>query len=1077
MVRGISEIDLLIKARFMNSAPLFQKLRRPLYAFFILSGPLGLVPFAPMPAAVAQVTSASLRGAVLDAKGQPMAGALVQLELGNAQFKKTSETNAAGEFAFNGLRVGGPYTVRASKAGFNDSRQDGIFLKAGSNEAISLSLDGNEVIKITSTRAAPVSQKRYFGENEIRNAPSASGDPKDIVRSSPDVNVDGNSMSIGGANNRFNSVTIDGIRQDDDFGLNGNGYPTQRSPISLQSVAEITVERSPFDVRFGNFLGGNVNVVTKSGTNEFEGSVMTTYSSDALTGKKSKNQTLKSDFSENRLGFTLGGPIIEDKLHFFVSAEGLKATQPNDIGPAGSGEARVAEKVTAADVARAQEISANVYGFNAGTPGESQEEDDLKLLAKVDWTINDAHRFELKYQRSTGSSITTGNVNESRLPLTSSWFKKRDTLDTTSLRLFSDWSNELSSKFELSQKKVVTEQDPLEGNGFMSAEIVTADKGSIFLGPDPARHTNELENESFHVGTELNYLLGDHQITVGYERDTTDVYNLFISGSNGIAKYNSLNDFEARRPASLDYNNAVSLNPRDAAANFTYGVNALYLQDEYRINSQWTARYGLRGEFYEASRSIARNEIFAGRHGFDNTATVDGKEVLLPRFGLSYKPSEKTSFRTGLGLYAGGTPNVWISNTYTNTGVTIDNERTDAALSNAAEGFDGRNIPDAIRERLEAGQGNVDALDPDFQIPQSWKFSLGSNHRFDLPYVADNVVLDFDYTYSKVRQALTWKDLRRNLASLPNNQPTAVGPDGRALYDTTPGNRTDGGYNPSRGYDLLLTNTDKGYGHTASLSLSKNFSSGLSLSTAYAWQRVFEVNPGVASTASSNYSQIAVGKDPNDLELTRSTFERTHRFLLTAGYSHDFAERLPTTFNIFFERRSGQPYSYTFGGNKDTVAALFGESSDFQRNSRSLFYVPKGDGSDVILDGIDEEQFNSFLKKRKLDKYRGKIAPRNAFTSNWVDVVDARISQELPTKSDTQKARLILDIKNVPNFLNKKWGQNRQADFPYMNRVVDVDYDAASGRYRYSNFNDKDAESVRLRQSVWQMQVGAVYEF
>lgn len=1076
MVRGILYIDPLIKARFMSLSPEFQKLLRSLSVIFISASPLGLSPLHPVPVAMAQVTTASLRGVVLDAKGEKVAGATVQLELGSAQLRKSSVTNAAGEFAFNGLRVGGPYSLRASKAGFNEDKQENIVLTAGSNSPVSLTLDGKEVIKITSTRAAPVSNKAYFGENEISNAPSASGDPKDIVRKSPDVYVDGNSMSIGGANNRFNSITIDGIRQDDDFGLNGNGYPTQRSPISLQSVAEITVERSPFDVRYGNFLGGNVNVVTKSGTNEFEGSVTASYASQALTGTKSKDKTYETDFAENRLGLTLGGPIVEDKLHFFLSAEGLKATTPNSVGPAGSGQPTEVTQVSPADLARAQEISANVYGFNAGTPGETQKEDDLKLLAKLDWTINDAHRMEFKYQRSTGSTINTGDATESRLPLTSSWYKKRDTLDTYALRLFSDWSDELSSKFELSHKKVVTEQEPLEGNGFMSAEINTVDRGRIFLGPDANRHTNELENESLHVGGELNYLLGDHQITGGYERDTTDVFNLYINGSNGVATYDSLDDFAARQPSRLRYSNSVTGNPRDAAAEFTYGVNAFFLQDEYNINSQWTARYGFRGELYEASNTISRNENFANRHGFDNTATVDGKQVILPRFGLSYKASDRTSVRTGLGLYAGGTPNVWLSNTYTNTGIEIDTEQT-----NSAPGFDGRNIPTELQERLAAGDGNVDALDPDFEIPQTWKFSLGSNHRFDIPLVADNFILDFDYTYSRVRRALNWKDLRRDHSGFANNTPTAVGPDGRALYDVDPAATSPSDFNSSRGYDLLLTNTDKGYGHTASLSLSKNFSSGLSFSTAYAWQRVFEVNPGVASTSRSNYSQIGVGKDPNDLELSRSNFERTHRFLVTAGYSKDFIERLPTTFNLFFERRSGQPYSYTFGDSRangsSRIAGLFGESNEFHSRDRMLFYVPKGDGSDVILDGIDEEQFNRFLKKSKLDKYRGKIAPRNAFTSDWMELVDARISQELPTRSEKQKARLTFDIKNLPNLLNKNWGQTRQADFPYLNRVVDVSYDAASGKYRYSNLNDKNAETVRLKESVWRMQLGAVYEF
>ncbi len=1018
----------------------------------------------------AQVTTASLRGVVVDSKGEPVDGATIQLDMAASQALKSSVSNSKGEFAFNGLRVGGPYAVTAKKSGLTPGQQTGLMLKAGSNESVTLTLTGTEVIQVVGTRSAPVSAKAYFGASDIRNAPSTSGDPKDIVRTSPDVVVDGQSMSIGGANNRFNSITIDGIRQDDDFGLNANGYPTKRSPISLQSVAEITVERSPFDVRFGSFLGGNVNIVTKSGTNDFEGTVSTTYGSSKLAGKKSKDSKAGSDFSEQRLGFTLGGPIIEDKLHFFVSAEGLKATAPNVSGPAGSGQPRVAKSVTTADVARAQDIAANVYDFNAGTTGSSLDEDDLKLLAKVDWTISDAHRLEAKYQHSTGSSIKPGLATDTRLFLTSNWYKARDTLDTASLRLFSDWSSELSSKLELSKKKVVSEQTPLEGNGFMSAEITTADKGSIFLGPDKFRHTNELENESVHMGGELNYLLGDHQLTGGLENDKMDIFNLFVPGSNGVAKYASLDDFAAKRPSELSYTNAVTNDPRDAAANFTYGVTSLYAQDELHIDSRWTARYGLRSELYQASETIPRNDTFVDRYGFDNTSTVSGKQVLLPRLGVSYKATDRASFRSGVGLYAGGTPNVWISNTYTNTGVDTDTE-----VTKTADGFDGRNIPDAVKSRLEAGAGNVDALDPNFKIPQTWKFSVGSNYRFDIPLLADNVMLDFDYTYSKVRYGLLWKDLRRNLASIPNNQPTAVGPDGRDLYDTDAANKLDTDFNPNRGYDILLTNTDKGYGHTASVTVSKNFSSGFNLGTSYAWQRIFEVNPGSSSVASSNYGLMGIEKDPNNPGLTRSSFERTHRFLLTAGYSKDYFQGLDTSFNLFFERRSGQPYSFTFGGKSNEVGGLFGEPSEIASQNRMLFYVPRGDGSDVTLDGIDQASFDKFLKDNGLEKYRGKIAPRNAFTSNWVDLVDARVSQELPTYSATKKARLVFDIKNLPNLMNKNWGQVRTPST--LTRVVDVKYDAASGRYVYSRLNTGNLQNLDAVESIWRMQIAAIYEF
>ncbi len=1024
--------------------------------------------------AQAQVTTASLRGVVVDAKGEPVKEATVVLDVLGSQAQKTVLSNDKGEFVFNGLRVGGPYKVKISKSGLSSAERGEVFLRAGSNEALTLTL-GAEVVKVTATRTVPVSAKKLFGENDIKNAPSLGGDPKDVARTSIDTYVDGNSMSIGGANNRFNSITVDGIRQDDDFGLNNGGYPTARSPITLQSVAEISVERSPFDVRYGNFLGGNVNVVTKSGTNDFEGSVSTSYFGGGLVGRKSSGSKYSvAKFSESRLGVTLGGPIIEDKLHFFLSVDGLKASTPRSVGPLESGANFVVEKVTQDDLARVQDISQNIYGFDPGSPSATNKENELKLLGKLDWTINEDHRLEFKYQKSEGNTYNEGTATTSNLPLTSSWYNKTDILSTYSLRMFSDWSDQFSTKVELSKKSVTGDREPLNGNDFMYAEVTTASKGKILLGPDRFSHTNELSNDTNHLGFESNYLLSDHQLTGGLDYDQTKIYNLFIPSTKGFATYNSIDDFQNKKPKDLTYQNAVSNNPDDAAANWDYAVTALFAQDEWRVNPSLTARYGVRGEFYDATKNIDRNENFVNRYGFDNTSTLSGRQVLLPRLGLSYKASDRLSVRTGLGLYSGGTPNVWVSNAYTNTGVSIDSETSTTGL----EGFDGRNIPEEVKAKLQAGDGNVDALDPDFKIPQSWKFSLGSYYRFDIPAVTENVFLDFDYTYSKVRYGTVWKDLRRNLDSIANNQPTAYGPDGRALYDTDLATKAASDFNTRRGYDVLLTNTDKGYGHTASVTLSKTFASGWSVSGAYGWQNIFEVAPGTSSTSVSNYSQVAVKDDPNNLSLARSNYERTHRFLITTGYSHDFFESLATNVSLFMERRSGQPYSFTFGGsNSDEPAALFGEAREFTSSNRFLFYVPKGDGSDVILDGIDEEAFNKFLKKTGLDDYRGKIAPRNAFTSNWINAIDARLSQELPTAGAKGKARLTFDLKNLPNFLNNKWGQVKAPLFPYYSKVVDVKYDAAEGKYKYSNFDSRGGQFIRLTDSVWKLQVGAIYEF
>lgn len=1031
--------------------------------------------------AFAQITVANYRGAVFDATGVPIYGVSVVLEHEPSKAKKSTTTNVEGQFAFNGLRPGGPYRLEVVGNSYKPHTRTGLILKVGRNDLVYVNLEKTETVNVVGQRVLRASTKRVYSEDDIRNNASVSQDIKDIVKLNPDAYLEGDALSIGGANNRFNSITIDGIRQDDDFGLNGNGYPTQRSPISLQATQEISVERSPFDVRYRNFLGGNVNVVTKSGTNEFEGSVMTTFSGKGLTGEKLKDQAYEYRASEQRLGLSLGGPIIKDKLHFFFNAEGLQADEPNTVGLAGSGQPTEVTQVNAEEVSRAQQISKDVYGFDAGSVGQDIQVDDIKLLGKVDWTINDDHRLETKYQHVSGNQISSGSASEDELSLTSAWYNRRDTLDTFSLRLFSDWSAELSTRLEYNQKKVKTQQVPLNGSNFMAAEITTPRNedtgegrdGTINLGPDPFRHANELENASQFVSAELTYLMGDHQYIAGIEHESLQINNLFLAYANGQATYDSLDDFAAKNPSRISYSTSSSYDAEDARADWGYGVTSLYLQDEFSLSERVTARFGLRGEFYNSSSEVTRNDTFYERYGFDNTSNLDGKQAIMPRLGFNIQAAPKLALRTGFGLYSGGTPNVWVSNSYTNNGLNVSS----ANVSDGINGFDGRNIPQSVKDEVIFGGGNVDALDPDFKIPQSWKASFGGNYSFDIPSVTNNILLDFDYTYSKVRYGLQWKDLRRNHDSIAGNSPTVKGPDGRDLYDTDPATDSGEDFNIYRGYDMLLTNTDKGYSHTASMTLSKYFSNGFNLSAAYAYQDVKEISPATSSRSVSNYGQSAVGLDPNDPELARSNYERKHRTLLRAGYVNDFIDGLATSMSLLWERRSGQPYSYTFGGDRNNLASLFGEDREFAKRRRMLFYVPKGDGSDVILDGIDETAFNNYLKKTGLDKYRGKISPRNAFFASWISEIDLRLSQELPGFDSSNRARIVFDIENLPNLINKNWGQNSYLGFPYFVSPVDVSFDKDTGKYVYSNFDDSDKQRASLSQSIWKMQVAVYYEF
>ncbi len=1060
----------------------------------------------------AQVNTSGIRGTVTAGDDGTKLGyvevTLIHKPSGNT---KSTFTNESGAFAFNGLRVGGPYSIKVFMEGFLPQGADGIYLSAGKKENFPFVLPvAGETIQVTGSAAkATTSDKRVFDDKTIQELPSIGRDPKDIARLSPDAIIDdsnSDAISIGGANNRFNSVTIDGIRQDDDFGLNAGGFPTRRSPVSLAAIEEVAVETSPFDVRYGKFLGGNINIVTKSGTNDFHGNLFAAYTDENFTGTRTGPERRTGDFREARYGLSLGGPIVKDKVHFFASVEGLSATTPTDIGVLGSGAAIEVTDITAAELAQVQEITRRVYGFEPGQPDcdangrcrtQSLDEDDLKLLVKLDWAINEKHRATAKYQRTTGNEIRQQFSSARRLTLTSNWYNATDTLNAFNAQLFSDWTDNFSTEIEFSGKIVDNRQAPLNGADFAQVTIDGADKdgdgiadGEIRLGPDRFRHANKLDNNLFHFKTQANYLFSNHQLTAGWELDLFSVNNLFVQRSLGDVDYDSIADFEALAPSRFRYNNSITGNANDARADWGYSTHAVYLQDQFDPTPNLTFQAGVRGEIYQTGSDVVQNDNFEIRNGFLNTATIDNKFLVMPRAGASWRAIPRLNLRGGVGLYGGGTPNVWLSNSYTNDGVRVAS--ADSRVAAELAGFNGRDIPDAIvQQQIMNVNGNVDALDPDFSLPSTWKASLGADYTFDIPKVGP-IGYDFEvkanYVYSRVNRGVTWQDLRRDSDLFPNNQPVGTLPDGRPYYDNTcvAGDATSC-FNPERGYDLFLTNVNGGSIHSATLSLAKSIGP-LSLSGSYAFQRATDVNPATSSTSASNYGRVAV-VDPQNLTVATSNYERAHRLVgilqlsgkpfknhkgLFASYVND----LSTNLALFWESRSGQPFSYTYDGNDDDLGRLFGEEAEFADRNRNLFYVPDGSGNDVILDGIDENEFNNVLEQTGLSKYRGQIAPRNAFRSPWFHKLDMRFSQELPSPIKGHKGKFILDIENVGNLLSSKWGRFEQVNFPYVAPLVDVNVDPATGQYIYSDLRTTDdLVRVNIPASIWRIQMTLMYDF
>jgi len=1097
-----------------------------------------VVALATAPWAQAQETASQLSGFVVDPDGKPIAGAQVTIVHVPSGTTANVTTNSSGQFSATGLRVGGPYRVTAQAEGMQEASVEDLYTELAQRSSVTLvaqpivQLAGVEVTG-ASERDTTIGAGSRFSTQEIRELPSISRDIKDVVRIDPKAWIDptnSDALEVAGVNNRYNSITIDGVRQSDDFGLNNNGYPTQRSPLSIEAIQDVSILTAPFSVEYGMFRGSTINVVTKSGTNDFTGSAYYYKANDSLAGDRSQGQDLSFSFDEKTYGGTLGGPIMKDKLFFFVSYEKLDRKAPQDFGPAGSGSAIEIPGVTQAEYDQIVDIANTVYGFDPGARFDQLPEKDEKILGKLDWNISDSQRASLSYQHTEGNEIrndTNSSPSLNRISTPSNWYNRAITMNTTSVQLFSDWNEFFSTEFKVARKEVEVRQDSLMGTDFAEMQVATAavaddpltpaneakPAGTVFVGPDEFRHANFLTNDLDAIKLKGNFFLGDHTVMVGYEREMLDIFNIFVPRSSGQYIFSSIANFQSRDATQLSYTNAFTNVKDDGAAAFGYNTDSFYVQDEWQATPDFKLEAGVRLDRYSGNDKPGLNANFAGRYGFANTATLDGRSLVMPRIGFNWQWRPETTFYGGWGLFGGGSPNVWVSNSFSGDGVTVVNQTitaaSPAALQAGLHNIDGFNINQAVldNQTLLRGDGEVNAVDPDFNIPSQyrWNFGVKQTLPWDIQWTADIIL-------SRVKDEVLWKDLRL--------VQTGTAPDGRPRYtsraDVSPCNpgATPPCNRPS-GQDLLLTNTHQGSGTVFATDFSKTWRTRAGRFDAYlgyGYQDIKDVNSGTSSTARSNWDSFAVA-DVNDPGLETSNYEIEHQFKGLFSWRKAFFGDNETSVAIVGERRSGRPFSYTFGAG----TGVFGDPRQGARQ-RDLFYVPgdAGTAADVIYEAqctaadvtnlvpgcattasftsanAAAAQFRSdtdaFIDAQGLERYRGKIVPRNSGRSPWVTTVDLRLKQEIPIWRKTRGV-VSLDVENLANLINNDWGQVSQVSFIYVSPVLDANRIATTGCpggapacYVYrpragATGPTAPINSLTALNSVWRVSLGLRFEF
>ena len=513
-----------------------------------------------------------------------------------------------------------------------------------------------------------------FNEDTIRNTPSFDRDVKDIARINPLVSIRGNGeMTIAGGNPRTNSFSVDGISQNDDFGLNFGGYPTQQPPVSLSALEQISVDTSPFSAKKGKFGGGSINAVTKSGTNEFKFSGYYETTTPSLSGDIKSIAEVSGEFDENghrtytineneanltekRFGFNVGGALVEDQLFFFVDYTKWTETSDIDYGFAGSGASNEFN-VTAEQFETFNRVLTNTYGMNDALP-TSPEDTDESVLTKLSWNINDDHRMDFTYQWKEGVNDSNVSGGGSTVKLNSTRYDYVTKFDNYAAKLYSDWNDEFSTEIGISYKNVTNTSDTKSDIGTVKVFLDGGRGDGFEFGRDVNRHANESETETFILSLDATYFLGEHEINFGGQFERLSLYNLYVRDSLGSWTFQSLEDFEnqmlnpdSRGTTDFSYSNAYTNNAADAGYTAVRSQLSLYAQDKYYLTDDLELTAGLRYERIMASDEAPLNEDFLARNGFSNQENLDGVDIFLPRLGLVWTPSDDLTVRGGIGSF------------------------------------------------------------------------------------------------------------------------------------------------------------------------------------------------------------------------------------------------------------------------------------------------------------------------------------------------------------------------------------------------------------------------------------------
>lgn len=1070
------------------------------------------------------ITTASISGSVVDPKGEPLPGANIIAIHGPSGTKYGTSSRADGKYTIPNVRVGGPYKISISFVGYETQERNDVTLSLGEtfNLDFKLSESGTQLqeLVVSGTRDATLNSDRTGASTNINNKqitqlPTLSRSFNDYVRLTPQAN----GTSFGGRSNGYNNITVDGALFNNAFGLSGTvGGQSNAQPISLDAVDQITTSIAPYDVREGSFTGAGVNVVTRSGSNDVTGSVYYFFRNEKLMNKKiGETENKPSDFNVGNIGFRLGGPIIKNKLFFFVNYERERRTDPGTQFSAsrnGSSGTNVSA-VQATDLDALSTFLVEEYKYNPGPyEGYDLETNSDKATVKLDWNINDSHKFTLKYNyldsyrdvspSSSGAIAGTRSPGVLGMPFLGAYYRINNNLNSFIAELNSNFGNKYANKLQIGYSEFRDfRETPTSSGVFPMVDIANGSGGFLTsFGYEPFSANNILNTNVLQISDNFDIYLGKHTISVGTYNEIYKFQNGFAQNYYGIYWFNSLADFYAS--ANGEGGHVARYQLRYSAAEDgsfplveTKATQlGFYAQDKYEISEKFNVTLGIRADIPMINSDIARNEQAAG-YTFNGgqqvfTDEVQKSQVLWsPRVGFNWDVTgdRSTQIRGGTGIFTGRIPYVWISNQASNNGVlfgSFDYTNPTAAQQGYIFDSDVNKYRPGVNGNPPASASasyNLAVTEKDFKFPQIWRSNIAVDK-----VLFDGLVASLDFAYTKDINAVYHQNI-----NLPDAVGTAKGADNRPIYYKTFTGATS---NPTANTRInsnvtdaiLMRNTNKGYSYFITAQVKKTFAFGLDASLAYTYTEAKSVNDG-GSIAQSIWRDRQVTGNPNDNVLGYFNSLQKHRIIASVNYKKEYLGSFATSVGFFYELAPAGRFSYVYSGDMN---------GDNAGGNNDLIYIPR-DASEIVLqDYTPSGSSNVYTKEQQwadlnayieqddyLKERRGQYAERNGAELPWRGQLDFRLLQDfyINVKGKRNTLQLSVDIFNVGNLINTKWGvlktTNRNALLTFRGYQAD-----GTPQFRYPYLNDGNAtpltETFRDDTSLlsrWQMQLGVRYIF